>query len=191
MTLNSPPEIASFDFEDLKLPQNFSEQIGVKKLLTSVSVRKPSKQEFLRVHRGADYCRDLPLIEFKEDDTFYAVAPALINELSDLLVPASVYTAITRQGTPFLLPVKLPGPDGKSHPAWDSKRAAAEHAKREWLRIQWNKEANGFDIFVAPGLKEEPVWPDLSFSELLKLGFQGRLIDTPDHLVIRKLRGLA
>ncbi len=180
-----------FDFSSLKLPQNFSEQIGVKKLLTTVNVKKPHKQEFIRVHASADYQRHLALIDHEEDDCMYAVAPALYDELADLLVPATLFTAVTRQGTAFLWPVRLPGSDGKSHGSWDSQRAAAERATSEWLRIQWNKEAGAYDMFVAPGLTDEPTWPDMSFDELLKLAFKGRLIDSADHLVVKKLRGLA
>ena len=180
-----------FDFGDLKLPQNFGEQVGVKKLLTAVNVRKPNKQEFFRVRSGADYQRDLALIDFDEDDSFYAVAPELFADLGDLLVPMTLFTAITRQGTVFLLPVRLPGSDGTPHPAWVSRRAAAEHAMSHWLRMGWNRESSAYDVFVAPALNEEPAWPDMAFNDLLKLAFQGRLIDSADHLVVRKLRGLA
>lgn len=181
----------AFDFGALALPQNFSEQIGVKKQLITVNVKKPHKQEFVRVHPGEDYCRHLALIEFAEDDCFYAVAPTLVTELSDLIVPATLFTAITRQGTVFLWPVRLPGPDGKSHGSWDSQRAAAEQATKDWIRLQWNKEAGAYDLFVAPGLTVEPDWPETPFNDLLELAFKGHLIDTPDHLVIKKLRGLA
>ena len=180
-----------FNFETLKLPQNFSDRIGVKKLLTSINVRKPNKQEFFRVRAEEEFRRDLALIEFEEDSNFYAVAPELVADLSDVLKPTTLFTAITRQGTPFLIPVRLPGPDGISFPAWDSRRAAVERAMDEWLRVQWNRESSGYDIFVAPALKDEPAWPDMSLNDLLKLAFQGRLIESQDHLVIRKLKGLA
>lgn len=181
----------TFDFASLKLPQNFSEQIGVKKLLTTVNVKKPNKQEFIRVRGGDEFQRHLALIDYEEDDCFYAVAPNLVDDLADLLVPATLYTAVTRQGTVFLWPVRLPGPDGKSHGSWDSQRVAAEQATKQWLRIQWNKEAGAYDMFVAPGITDAPAWPDTPFNDLLKLAFKGRLIDSADHLVVKKLRGLA
>ncbi len=108
----------AFDFESLKLPQNFSEHVGVKKHLLAVNVSKPSKQTFFRVHEDKAYQRNVALIDFDEDDCFYAVAPQLVSDLSDLLVPATLFTAVTRQGTVFLWPVRLPGPDGKSHSSW-------------------------------------------------------------------------
>ena len=182
---------SAFDFDSLRLPQNFSEHVGLVKKLTTVGTRKPHKQAFIRVRPDEEYRRDVPLIDFEEDDCFYAVAPNLIAELSDLLVPVTLFTAATRQGTVFLWPIRLPGPDGKSHASWDSQRLAAERAMKEWLRIEWNREAMAYEMFVAPGLRDEPTWPDLPFSELLSIAFRGRVIDSLDHIVVKKLRGLA
>lgn len=196
-TINERPSLVegnikdTFDFDALTLPQNFAEQVGVKKLLTTVDVKRPHKQTFVRVHPVETYRRNVGLIHLEEDGNFYAVAPNLIGELGDVMVPVTVFTAVTRQGTVFLWPVPLPGADGKSHGSWDSQRMAAERATRQWLRIQWNKEAGAYDVFLAPNLNEEPAWPDMAFNELLKLAFRGRLIDSTDHLVIRKLKGLA
>ena len=39
-----------FDPENLRLDQSFVETSGVKKLLTTVPVRKPNNQDFVRVH---------------------------------------------------------------------------------------------------------------------------------------------
>jgi hypothetical protein len=39
-----------FDPANLRLSQSFVETAGVKKLLTTVPVRKPSAQDFVRVH---------------------------------------------------------------------------------------------------------------------------------------------
>jgi hypothetical protein len=54
------PEITAaapdpFDLENLRLPQNFSETAGVKKLLRTVPVRRPNKQDFVRVHPDESY----------------------------------------------------------------------------------------------------------------------------------------
>ena len=44
-----------FDPASLRLDQNFAETAGVKKLLTTVPVRKPNRQDFVRVHPDADF----------------------------------------------------------------------------------------------------------------------------------------
>jgi hypothetical protein len=60
-----PPD--PFDVASLRLSQNFTETAGVKKLLTTVPVRKPKKQEFVRVHPGEGYRLDVAMIELKDD----------------------------------------------------------------------------------------------------------------------------
>ena len=35
----------------------------------------------------------------------------------------------------------------------------------------------------------DPEWPDLSLGEILKIAFRDYYIDTPDHAVIKRLRG--
>jgi hypothetical protein len=53
--------------ENLKVPQSFIESAGVKKLLTTIPVRKPKKQNFIRVQADADYRGDVAIIEIEED----------------------------------------------------------------------------------------------------------------------------
>jgi hypothetical protein len=40
------------NMDQLKLDQNFSEAIGVKKQITTIPIRKPGRQDFIRVHPG-------------------------------------------------------------------------------------------------------------------------------------------
>ena len=42
----------AFDLSRLRLSQNFSEKVGVRKALLTVPVRKPGRQDFIRVHPG-------------------------------------------------------------------------------------------------------------------------------------------
>ena len=41
MNENTKPLIPGFDLDALRLPQNFGEALGVKRLITRVPVRKP------------------------------------------------------------------------------------------------------------------------------------------------------
>jgi hypothetical protein len=178
-----------FDPATLRLNQSFGGPAGVKKLLTRVPVRKPSKQEFFRVRPDPSYRMDMGVIRFEEDDTTYAVIQDLQPELPDLMVPVTIYTVITRQGVVLLWPVRLPGPDGRNHDAWTSAHEAAERATKAWTRIEWNRALGSYQMYEATGISAEPEWPDAPFDELLRIGFQGKIIDRFDHLVIRKLRG--
>ena len=52
-----------FDIPSLRLNPSFFETAGVKKLLTTVPVRKPGKQDFIRVHPEPEYRRDFAMID--------------------------------------------------------------------------------------------------------------------------------
>src|SRR6516162_5223943 len=62
-----------FDLANLRLAQNFNETAGVKKLLRTVPIRKPSKQDFIRVHADPAFRENFAIIELKEDREVYLV----------------------------------------------------------------------------------------------------------------------
>ena len=60
-----------FDFENLRLTQNFSELAGVKKAIITIQVRKPNRQEFIRVRPGEDWRFQTAVLELKEEREIY------------------------------------------------------------------------------------------------------------------------
>jgi hypothetical protein len=180
-----------FDPKSFRLPQTFTEGAAVKKLLTTLPVRKPDPQTFVRVHPGEDYRTTAALLNMKDDREHYLVTPTLVNELAEEVVPVTLFTAISRQGVLFLWPVRLPGPDGKTMTWWSSAREAAELAMKLWVRVKANQPLGAYDIAVATGSIPEPDWPEHSFRHLLHLAFRDYLIDRADHPVIQRLRGSA
>jgi hypothetical protein len=187
MTEKSPDP---FDPAALRLDQTFTDGTAVKKLLTMIPVRKPSRQDFVRVHPDANYrLSPAAIIELKDDREVYLVTPAIAPELVNELAAATICTAINRQGVLFLWSIRLPGPDGKYNPWHCSAQAAADSAMRRWVRVTANMSLGAYEIFEASANIPDPMWPDLPFPEILKIAFRDRLIDRPDHPVILKLRG--
>ena len=181
-----------FDPAALRLTQDFIETAGVKKHLATVPIRKPHRHDFIRV-RGEDNYRDtFGLIQLGDNKEFYLVMPAVAVELPSEFRLFTIYTAINRQGTLFLWPVRLPGPDGRQNERWRSAHEAAALATKGWVRISSNMNLGAYEIRVAASAMLEPEWPpEYSFRDLLSIGFRDRFIDRPDHPVIRQLRGLA
>src|SRR6516164_6505574 len=107
ITTSSAAELPDpFDLAGLRLSQNFTETTGVKKLLTTVPVRKPNPQDFVRVHPSADYRADFAMIELKDEREEYIVRGRdLIGELAGEITPKTLFTAINRQNVVFLWPV--------------------------------------------------------------------------------------
>jgi hypothetical protein len=178
-----------FDPTNLRLSQSFVETAGVKKLLTTVPVRKPSPQDFVRVHPDPAYRENFPIIELKDEREEYIVVADLVPELVGEFVTKTLFTAINRQGTVFFWPVRLPPPDGKNLDWWRSSREAAELAMKSWIRVRANMNLADYDIFQAESVIPDPEWPELGFWELIKIAFRDHLVDRIDHPVIRRLRG--
>jgi hypothetical protein len=181
-----------FDLANLRLSQDFTETAGVKKLLLTVPVRKPHPQEFVRTHPSENYRMTMSTIELKEEREQYVVAANLVGELADEIVPKTLLTAVNRQGVVFLWPVRFATADGRQMEWHSSMREAAELATKHWIRVKANMGLGAYETFVAESITTEPTWPDLTFQELIRIAFRdGRLVDSADHPLIKRLRGLA
>jgi hypothetical protein len=188
LTLVPPPD--PFDPDALRLDQSFAESAGVKKLLTTVPVRKPNPHDFVRVHPDMDYCLLAAIIEFREEREAYLLTPAIARELVGEYVVVRLHTTISRQGVVFLWPVRVPASDGRVNEWHRSAAEAAERARTRWLRVKANMQLGAYELFEAASSIQDPVWPTQSFQELLEIGFRDRLVDNPSHAVIKRLRGL-
>lgn len=184
---NSVPD--PFDPAALRLSQDFAATIGVKKVLTSLPVRKPKRQEFVRTLAGEDWRLQTCALEDKSKGDTYLVAPALWPELGQEIYPVCLFVTCNRQADLFLWPVKLPGADGRSNSWNDSALAAALLAELKWVRVGANMTAGMYDVFEATAELPDPVWPDLSLQQLLRLGFKDKFIDSVDHPILQALRG--
>ena len=187
MTDDAPHD--PFDPAKLRLDPSDAENIGVQKLLTSVPVRKPNRQEFVRVNPNLDFRLDTAVIELKEDREIYLVPPFMARQLPDELTLVSLFTTVNRQGVLFLWPVRLPGADGRANEWHRSAREAVERAMTSWLKIKANMSLGAYDLFEATGDLPEPEWPGIEFSEILRTAFRDRYVGSLDHPLVKRLRG--
>jgi hypothetical protein len=178
------------DLASIRLDQNFAETSGVKRLLTTIPVRRPNPQDFCRTHPSPDYRVNVGIIDLKEDREVYPVASHLVSELAGEVTFVTLFTSITRSGVVFLWPVRLPDPHGRKQEWHRSAREAAEMAATQWVRMQANMSLGAYEITVATGAMADPVWPDVSMTGLIKTAFRGLIVDSIDHPVIKRLRGL-
>jgi hypothetical protein len=73
-TINTNPAPNPFDPAALRLDQSYADTVGVKKLLTTVPVRRPNRQDFVRVHPDPMYrLTPAAIIDVKEDHEVYLV----------------------------------------------------------------------------------------------------------------------
>jgi len=190
--IETNPSLNPFDnLLALRLDQSYADTVGVKKLLTTVPVRKPNRQDFVRVHPDPKYrLTPAAIIEIKEDREVYLVTPDMAQALPGEFAAATLFTTINRQGTLHLWPVKLPNPNGRQFEWHRSAAEGAERAMKKWVRVTASMSLRAYEIFEASGELPDPLWPDFSFQEILKIAFRERLVDRADHPLVQRLQGI-
>jgi uncharacterized protein YbdZ (MbtH family) len=193
---SSPPEpdiLNPFAPERLRLNQEHLEQAAGRPMFVTVPIRKPNKQEFIRVHPSEAYrLTPAALIDLQDERETFLVAPEFVPELGEgECYFASLFLAINRQQVISFWPVKLP-PDDRSPSGWQvSAMAMARLAMKQWIRVTANINRGAYDYVPARGDWSEPEWPELPFAAILEIAFRdNRIIKSHDHPVIRRLRGV-
>jgi hypothetical protein len=193
LSTNSEPAITApdpFNPSSLRVSPDFQSTIGVKEVLASIPVDKPSSEWFCRVHPSDEYALHTYVIELRTDKVLYLVDrtlwPALAGEPT--FSPRAIYLATNRQGLYFLWPCRLPGSDGKS-PDWITlPLEAVRQARAAWTRLFWDAGQGRHRIQQALVDLGEPKWPTLTLAQVLKLGFKDRFIATLEVLKHKSCR---
>jgi hypothetical protein len=178
-----------FDPDSLRVSGDVN-AIGAEKLLVRIAVRKPTKQEYFRVRTDQEFRLPCAILEIKEEREFYLVTPDVLPALAEDVRHVELRFCQNRQGVPFMWPVPMPGPDGRSNSWHESAREAANLAEESWVRMIAVMAEGGYSLYRATGTIPDPEWPDKSMAELLKLAFRGgKLIDSEDHPIVQQLNG--
>ena len=180
-------------FDDLASLRKASKlTVQRKAVLVNVTVDKPASNVYFRCHQEQvlDDCTVLRDNEGTSRACYFVVPsmrmhPKLQPRLRRVTL---VLTSTWPSGNVLIWPVPILGE--REFPVWSSARAAYELAREQWVQLVWSEERNDYLIETAEGIDHEPVWPDKSFEELLKLAFDGKVIDSEDHPYVRRLRGL-
>ena len=177
------------DLAQLRVSQDFAEHARTKKVIVAVPVTKPHRQWFVRVHPDPAWRTEVAIVELKEEQESYLVDPRLFEQISQEVRVKALFAAVNRQGGTFIWPIPLPEPDGRHNPWHASALEAAGRAEEVWLRVVANRSLGIYEVWEARGHLSKPHWPDGSFEDLLKIAFRDRYIGSPDHPVLRMLRG--
>jgi hypothetical protein len=161
-------------------------------MLTNVFVVKhPDNSKHFRVHPDEGMTLAATVL-FDDSRNCYYVIPGMRShpKLVKRLRYVSVHLAVLwPEQQPVLWPVPIA--QGNDFAVWRSYRKAAELAKENWIQMTWDDGKRDFAIETAENIPHQPQWPTESFSELLKIAFEGRVIDNEDHEYVQILRGLA
>jgi hypothetical protein len=193
-----PPHSTSSFFQDLDKLKVDVLAAGldgaVTELTSTIEVKKPNKNDFVQIDPDATRTIPVVLAEIREQIAvqYNIVMPSMISEMTALGSAAyyQLYPAVNRDGVPFIWPVKIPT-GGASNDWLTTGMAAAEAAKKHWVRVFADMGQGRYRIMKAEGELDAPEFSSKSLNEMLEIGFNGRVIDHSDHPVCRKLRGLA
>ena len=140
----------------------------------------------------SDYVLDTLILERDSgmEKQSYLVAPEAEHLVLPELRRTRLHLAITKRGTVFLWPIKLPieGND-TGRRVFETAVMCAEQAKSLWIKMSWSNDLGGYELHRAKGDLGDPQWPDKSFRDLLEIAFRHYRIDRADHEVIRELEG--
>ena len=89
-TIGSDPS-DPFDPKNLRIDPSYLSEPVAKKLLTTVPVRKPHRQDFIRVHPAEDYRFPAALVELHDDRETYLVS----RDFSPTLVKANISSRLS------------------------------------------------------------------------------------------------
>jgi len=187
----NPPLRDPFDPAFLGLSQDFVCEAEVARKWEVIKVEKPSKERTFRVHPTMRLrCM---LLVLKEDNETYLIQPHLHQALASnpLCGIYTVHCCVSKQGTPFVWPIRMAGSDGRWNVWHKSAWEIAQTAQTRWARMESNRDA-GYYVPVydlkPPERQQPPAWPDMPFRDWLELAFKGFTIDSLDHPVLKRLR---
>jgi hypothetical protein len=179
------PTVTLDDFEPPPISQDPGSMI-TKPKAKAPEVRKPKPSEWVRVHPDSSlYTRPYPLLVISKDnrDELYFVRRDMVEDLRPRLRDFYLFPSITRSGSLFLWPVRTYAGANE----WlTSAREAAVRAAEVWIMLE--RGARCYEPVESDKLPP-PTWPEWSLKEWFLRTFESRLINSPDHQVLREFRG--
>ena len=166
---------------------------GIRKEFTHIRVGKPKKSRFFKSHPELAYRLAVNIIEddsgmVKEE---YLVIGTVTEELIEETKPKLLVFCMDKMGTPFLWLAPRQVEDGFQRAnLWNATALEALRlSEQKWVRMAANMAEGAYSIHTSPSV-EEPNWPELPMSELIKLGFgEDRVIRDVNHPVVKRLLG--
>lgn len=190
MTNQEKKNSLKMDFSKFKIANNGAALPVTQRVITRVPVSKPGKQQFVRISTDPEHTLDCAILTLEGDDSPYLLSPSIASLVAQDLKIVCLRLTIDRQGNVSLWPVP-PIPDDGAENTWNStQRQVAAMAETQWVRLSSNRAVGYYEAVVAQGDIPEPIWPDLSFEEILTIAFGStHVIEDRDHPALRKLWG--
>ena len=191
-TISNPFE----NLEDFKVSQDFNEfETAID--YSVIPLRKPGRQQWFRVNPELQL-DNVCFLDVEQDEgspESFLLTGSVAPQLREMpgVTKRSLRVCVCRpNNTPFVWAIKLPKGSGTKHDEWGrSALDAARRAETEWIRMNSDMKLGAYKCFTSSACWEEPVWPELDMTEVLKRSVgEQHIIASVDHPVIRQLQGL-
>ncbi len=187
--LQPPNEVPAFDLDAISLPQNFAGLAEVTSNAVAIPIHKPVKQIWFSPHAHQKAWKAFLIFRDETDhDKNYVIAPSLKDSLEGEWTAKILVPCITRQGSVFFWPVKLPDVAGKLDP-WN--RSALEIATSnggQWIRLKSNPETSAYEVVKPVSPLPPPEWPT-DLNVIYQKAVAAVLINNLNHPLAKRLRG--
>jgi len=177
-----------YDWGSMILPDNGAGDIRTTEVPGVPRLSRPPNTQFFRTREGLSgviYTLDT---DYDGERTVYLVAPNVAAQLPDesAIKPKRAVTCITREGGLHVWLISSGGTD-----TWtQSANKATDLAQSKWVRATSSRSLGEYRCVTAEAIQEEPKWPEETFLQTLSRAFDGRVIDTLNHSIIKQLKGL-
>jgi hypothetical protein len=185
---NTAQELVS-KISALRLPDNFTTNIGGEKLPLKPIFGKFSKHRFARVHPGKEYMFICLTVDDKDLGETYIVTPNMQAYLGSHAVPKILRLSVDTTGLPKI--IAQPVIDQNTRPnIWHTSLIRGILlAETSWVRLEANMSAGQYNVIVSKDDLGEPQWPSQSMDELVQEVFSNNIIADENHPYIRQIQG--
>ena len=179
---------SGYNWESMLLPEDADGDLRTEEVPGLPRLSRPSNTAFFRTRAGHSGNINTLEVDYDGERTVHLVAPQVAKLLPGEAAIKSkrAVVCITREGALHLWLISLGGTDTWTY----SAIKATELAENQWVRATSSRSLGEYRCVTAEGIDEQPKWPKESFIDILSRAFDGRVIDTLNHAIIRQLKGL-
>lgn len=161
--------------------------------LNIAAMRKPPSHQYWRGCPNNDYSDVFSLLATDAREDAYLLGVEVADHLHDIGEPACkdkrLRLVAFSNDTFAIVPFAVPDETGRLHTWALSAEEIWDASLTQWVRMSSSMPLGRYTYQVARGDLGEPEWPTQSFAELMEMAFRGLIIESLDHIVLRRLRG--
>jgi hypothetical protein len=190
------PKIVGLSIADLALPLDEIEPLEAE-YTDVIEIRRPRKHDYVWFLSPLEWARKLPLLKWdgagEENGQEFVVYPQFEKHFPGDIVYKMCCPYVNQEGSLFLWPIRTPN-SARSKSPLDPANASAYKIATEnhsrWLSVRWCRKTRRNVFSLPEGELDAPMLPTKTPGEIVTEAFDERLIDSGDHHLIHRKKGI-